>query len=223
MPLTARSLDRFYYELQIEDGMSGLCRPKPQRWVPYLRRGLKRHAEAPKERKEIVPLGTISAAEFDPILRAIGESNLPQNSSRCQAGYGRSLSFGTVKRPTFLNNKSLDDGRYNKRFPELYKALCDFGDDNVPFEYSSIVLNVDYNSKPHYDVSNRSMSFIVGFGKYTGGKLAIGNPDPEDPNTIEKMFDVNIRHRPILFDGSLWLHWTEPWEGERCSLIYFRK
>jgi hypothetical protein len=51
----------------------------------------------------------------------------------------------------------------------------------------------------------------VAFGSYTGGELVLKNPTDTE---------YNIRHRPILFDGSKIQHYTKEFTGRRWSIVF---
>jgi hypothetical protein len=50
---------------------------------------------------------------------------------------------------------------------------------------------------------------IVGLGDYQGGELFVEG---------EK---INIRYKPVEFDGFRLRHWTAKFAGERFSLVWF--
>ena len=102
------------------------------------------------------------------------------------------------------------------------------------FPFSSIQINYNYASRPHVDKNNLGTSFIVGCGEYTGGELWVHDESGEDKCTLEnedvtayyhsgKEFNgktLQIRDAWTIFDGTK-MHYTEPFEGERYSIIYF--
>lgn len=78
-------------------------------------------------------------------------------------------------------------------------------------------------------------SFIVGLGDYRGGELWVHDENGENKWTIQGEEDVTafyhvgrelngqmsqIRNAWTIFDGNN-LHWTNQFEGERYSIIYF--
>jgi hypothetical protein len=97
--------------------------------------------------------------------------------------------------------------------PRLHYLLMKFGLVHLPpgFTFTSIQVNDSYTCEAHFDKNNRGDSFIVGFGPYTGGELVL-------KEGVDKAY--NIRHRPMLFDGSLTEHYTKEFEGKRWSLVY---
>jgi hypothetical protein len=83
-----------------------------------------------------------------------------------------------------------------------------------PFASSThCAINANAQFKPHVDSgrgAGQSRSIIVGLGDYTqGGELIVeGN-----------YFD--IRYQPLEFDGWTLRHWTNLFQGERFSLVWF--
>lgn len=77
---------------------------------------------------------------------------------------------------------------------------------------SHCAVNCNAAFTPHVDSgkgSGQSLSLIVGLGDYVGGELSVeGN-------------DFDIRYRPLEFDGWKLRHWTQRFQGERFSLVWF--
>eukprot|EP00930_Biecheleria_cincta_P049347 TRINITY_DN34561_c0_g1_i1.p1 TRINITY_DN34561_c0_g1~~TRINITY_DN34561_c0_g1_i1.p1 ORF type:complete len:477 (+),score=62.96 TRINITY_DN34561_c0_g1_i1:190-1620(+) len=103
------------------------------------------------------------------------------------------------------------------------------------FPFTSIQLNYNYASRPHVDKNNLGTSFIVGLGDYTGGELWVHDESGDSKWTMRGEQDVTafyhvgrelngqslqIRNAWTIFDGNK-LHWTNEFEGERYSVIYF--
>jgi hypothetical protein len=108
-----------------------------------------------------------------------------------------------------LGGKTRGPSRYNKKFPELFKAIKDMISYYHPnFKYTTIQLNKNVLSPPHIDKNNVGPSYIIGLGDYTGGNLAIEG----------KKF--NIKNKWKYFDGNKG-HWTEPFKGLRYSIVFF--
>lgn len=106
---------------------------------------------------------------------------------------------------------------------------------SADFPFTSIQLNYNYASRPHIDKNNLGTSFIVGLGDYRGGELWVHDENGENKWTIQGEEDVTafyhvgrelngqmsqIRNAWTIFDGNN-LHWTNQFEGERYSIIYF--
>ena len=66
--------------------------------------------------------------------------------------------------------------------------------------------------RPHRDSgagAGQGVSLIVGLGDYAGGELFVeGEP-------------IDIRYAPARFNGWKQRHWTNAFEGERFSLVWF--
>lgn len=144
------------------------------------------------------------------ILEYLKNNKLDINYKRLNSGIGQSQCFGKYR---IRKKKGLYDSKNNTRHPKLYELLQQFGNkyviQHIP-EYTSIQVNVNYQSKPHYD-RNSGNSFIVGFGNYSGGALIINS------------YKHNINYQPLLFNGKNWLHSSDTFIGDRITLIYFKQ
>lgn len=77
---------------------------------------------------------------------------------------------------------------------------------------SHCAINANAQFSPHVDSgrgAGQSLSMIVGLGDYSGGDLAV-----EGDN-----FD--IQYQALEFNGWKLRHWTNPFAGERFSLVWF--
>ena len=144
---------------------------------------------------------------FAPLLAELHRKPLPTNFDRTVVGQGKSQAFGLIRRWSYRPYLS----RNTWMRPELWQMLQDWAASELPagFQWDAIQVNQDYASKPHRDKGNRGQSYIVGFGPYTGGALNVEGTAQD------------IRHRGHLFCGAEQEHWTEPWAGERFSLVFF--
>lgn len=147
-----------------------------------------------------------AADDFQAIIAELQRKPLPVNYDRMVAGQGKSQAFGVIRRWSYRPWLS----RNSWQRPELWSLLLDFAAKHVPIQWDAVQVNDNYRSAPHRDKGNRGESYIVGFGDYSGGALNI-HDTPYD-----------IRHRAYVFRGSEQLHWTEPWEGQRYSLVFFK-
>ena len=118
----------------------------------------------------------------------------------------RSVSMGLV-RDWKTGGKTISN--FTQKYPELWNLLVKYGDDNVPHPYTSVCINHNTISKPHYDSNNKGVSSIIGIGDYTGGELVVEHQA------------IDIKNKLFTFDGSKQLHWSLPFEGQRYSLIFF--
>ena len=130
----------------------------------------------------------------------------------------QSCNFGLVKK-RFNNNgnskykfdQPIQEGNNNSKFPKIYEQLKKLITEIDPnFDYDCITLNHNFLCHPHYDKQNKSPSIIVGLGEYEGGELVIEN------------CEFDIRHKPLIFHGGTCKHWTNNYEGDRYSVIYFK-
>jgi hypothetical protein len=130
------------------------------------------------------------------------------------AGIGRSLSFGYGR---IRKYKGINEFKANHTYPELYEELQRMAEILCPFECNSIIVNHNFKCAMHTD-KNKSDSIIVGLGDYKGGELSI----------LERVDDVgrrfydcyDIKYNPMQFNGYENSHWTEPFTGERYSIIF---
>jgi|688.fasta_scaffold07436_9 hypothetical protein len=146
---------------------------------------------------------------FDEIIQELQRQPLPMNEYRISSGSGRSQVFGVVGRRCLPPDYS----RLCWTRPYLYKLLLDFGKQHVPIPWNAITCNQSYKADKHYDKNNVGDSFLVSFGKYTGGDLLIHEGDLSGNH--------NICYKPIVTDFSKVLHSVEEFEGERYSLVYY--
>jgi hypothetical protein len=147
---------------------------------------------------------------FIEIIQELEEHPLPVNKYRDKAGEGRSAAFGFVNR----RSAPVDISRLCWLRAGLYKKLLDLGTRICPFEFDGITINQNYKAAPHRDKGNVGESFLVAFGDYQGGELQILEGDLSGT--------YGIRHAPVLFDGSKYLHAVRPWTGARYSLVFYR-
>lgn len=132
---------------------------------------------------------------------------LPINSWRKGVGVGRTQVFGFCRRmsyyPWYVRN--------NKRYPELYKSLCELGKRICPFAFDAIQVNQNMECKAHVDKGNLGLSVIVSGGDYTGGELVVEGEVKE------------TRYKPLVFDGGKNRHWNNPiTSGNKWSIVYFK-
>jgi hypothetical protein len=108
-----------------------------------------------------------------------------------------------------LGGRTRGPSRHNAKHADLYQALQDFiKKRRSTFEYTTIQINKNVECLPHVDVNNVGPSYIIALGDFVGGELVIeGAPSP-------------IRNKLKRFDGRKG-HWTNPFKGERYTIIYF--
>jgi FkbM family methyltransferase len=133
-------------------------------------------------------------------------------SGKAKLGKGMLQTFhlGVFQKPfsSYIGNT-----KYTSQYPELWEALLALGKEyNFPF--SSATINKDLVCEPHKDSKNVGNTLIVGLGDYTGGGLGV---EYEDGTQDE----IDINHKPLIFDGKMIKHWTNPFQGTRYSVMLY--
>ena len=82
------------------------------------------------------------------------------------------------------------------------------------FKYSQVQINKNYLCPPHKDSSNVGESILLTLGDFTGG-----NTQVQIENDV--IIDYNSHHNIVKFNGSKYLHWTEPFVGNRYAVVFF--
>jgi hypothetical protein len=84
-------------------------------------------------------------------------------------------------------------------------------------QINELCLNRSVPMGPHRDSKNSAeVSFVCFLGDYTGGALCI-----QEDTDLRKLTERRVWH---TFSGQKHLHWVEPFEGERYSVVaYTRK
>lgn len=137
----------------------------------------------------------------------IEKTTIGVNTSRKNSGKGRSQVFGYGN----VRQKGFTEFKNNTDYPELYKALLEFGKKVVPsyIPFTAIQVNHNYKTKKHIDGSNVGLSLAVSFGDFTGGELVVNG----------KAYQT--KEHPVIFNGALFEHYNKPIKGNRYSLVYF--
>jgi hypothetical protein len=124
----------------------------------------------------------------------------------------KSQNFGLVRK---FRMKVFHESNNNFHYPEIYDALKAIILIIDPFfKYKTITINKNVEALPHRDKNNTNSSLIIGFGNYTGGGLYV-----EEPDGSFKLHDIH--NKPLYFNGVLQTHYTEPFNGERWTAIYY--
>jgi tRNA U38,U39,U40 pseudouridine synthase TruA len=98
---------------------------------------------------------------------------------------------------------------------DVDRVTVDGLEPEVPTERSPsshCAVNCNAQFTPHVDSgrgAGQSLSMIVGLGKYSGGELLVEGDE------------YDIQHKALEFDGWRLRHWTNPFAGERFSLVWF--
>lgn len=125
---------------------------------------------------------------------------------------GRTMNFGFIR-----TRSGYKDAVSNARQPELFKACVEIGNLVVPkgWKYSTITLNHNVKAKKHIDGTNVGDSVIVAIGDFEGGGLYTYNPDGTKPKLMD------IEDQPAMFNGAILPHKTQPFKGNRYTLIFY--
>jgi hypothetical protein len=145
---------------------------------------------------------------FVPLLKAYSEQSIPLYYERHNSGSGRSQSLGILPRRNYGVGESRNNDRFKTVLEEarkLAKVIC------PDLNYTTIMMNHNYEALPHRDKNNDGISCVVAFGDYTGGELKIDD-------TL-----YNLQYRPFFFNASTTTHSVEPiTSGTRFSIVFFR-
>ena len=123
----------------------------------------------------------------------------------------QSITFGTVI-PFMKSHKDIQECASNKNFAFYYKILKEYIKRILPdYQFSHITLNRNLKCLPHKDKNNVTESTIFSFGEFSGGELNVSG---------EK---INIYKKPFTFNGCKEVHFTEPFKGDRFSIVIYNK
>ena len=149
-------------------------------------------------------LPEIDERDFKDLREHLSKHNIPMNKYRKGVGDGRSQCFGMVRKrsmaPDLSRNSWFD--------PRLHYLLMLFARQHVQIPFTSVQVNDNFPCATHRDKHNQGESYIVAFGDFVGGELVLDGKEH------------NIRHRPILFNGSEINHSVKPFIGRRWSIVY---
>ena len=152
--------------------------------------------------------------------------------AKCKKG-GGSMLYGTTWKgylkydengEKVYRTKAPEKGLYLTKcrdlYPELNDIFIEFTKKYIPeFKWTQVQLNKNFQSPPHFDAANIGESYILGLGDYTKGRLFM---EVESSFTDEPMIrKENIKNRLFCFNGSKYKHWTEDYEGNRYSVVFF--
>jgi hypothetical protein len=127
---------------------------------------------------------------------------------------GRTMTFGFGD-----NRQGWNYYATNKKHPEVFKALVEFGNQVVPkgWEYQGITLNHGVKAKKHVDSKNAGKSVIIGIGDFTGGEIRVWDKDGNNPS------NKNLHDKPVMFNGGILAHETQPFKGDRYTIIFYKQ
>jgi len=126
---------------------------------------------------------------------------------------GNTMNMGVV----LTRGRGYNSSKYATKYPDVLKKVIAYGNAVVPigFTYNAITINRNVQAKRHYDGANKGKSIIVGFGPYDGGALRVYGKQSEE------YVAHDIHDRPLLFNGALLEHETEPFSGTRYTIIFY--
>lgn len=158
---------------------------------------------------------------LDVLKSQITVSKIPQPDKRSSSNRGNII--GTIGRTMTFgfgdNRHGWNHYATNKKHPEVFKALIEFGNQVVPkgWEYQGITLNHGVKAKKHIDSKNVGASVIIGIGDFTGGEIRVWNKNDANPQ------DKNLHDKPVMFNGGLLPHETQPFKGDRYTIIFYKQ
>ena len=152
-----------------------------------------------------------------------GSTSINQNDGSRANGTGNGSRPNNGGSMTVVNTALVDPDvipvpRANALFPEMATSVFEleiwlikeYGLLRPPSTHCAVNRNATF--LPHVDSgrgAGQSVSMIYGLGDYTGGAICVEGTASD------------IRYVPLEFDGWRQRHWTEPYEGERYSLVWF--
>ena len=154
------------------------------------------------------------------LLEALKKRTIPPIS---RGKNNRGAVIGTIGRTITLgfgdNRQGYNFFKTNEKYDEIYTALVHFGNQVVPkgWEYQGITLNYGVKAKKHIDSKNLGRSVIIGIGNYTGGDIRIWDKNGKNPK------DYDVHEKPTMFNGGVLAHETQPFKGERYTIIFYKQ
>jgi len=145
---------------------------------------------------------------FTALLEAYKKHTITLYYERRNSGAGRSQSLGILPR----RNYGVGESRNNEKYSDILNCARELAKVICPnLNYTTLMVNHNYQASPHKDKNNDGTSCVVAFGDFEGGELeAEGNT-------------YSIRHRPFFFEASDTLHSVKPiTSGDRYSIVFFR-
>jgi len=157
----------------------------------------------------VAELSELDPSAFEELMNHLASKKIHMNRYRSNSGLGRSQCYGIVRKRSMAPDLS----RCSWKDAKMHYLLMKFARAYVPIPFTSVQVNENYATKKHKDTHNVGESYIVAFGNYEGGDLVLYNKD-------ETKKEYNIRHRPLLFNGSQIEHSTNDFTGLRYSLVF---
>lgn len=151
----------------------------------------------------------LDSSIFQPLLEAYKVASIPIYGERKNSGKGQSQSIGILSR----RNYGIGYSRNNRRYADILREARKLAQIICPeINYTTIMLNVNYEAEPHRDKNNIGASCVVAFGEFEGGLLKIGD------------IEYNISYRPMVFEAAKNTHSVSSiTSGTRYSIVFFRQ
>lgn len=160
------------------------------------------------------------------ILKLLTLTNIPKSSKRANItgirytgkdnrNYGFPIQSFTLGSVRDWSNGLKTISNATKENQELYQLLIEYGKTICSHPFESICINKNVVCQKHRDINNKGISTIVALGTFTGGHLGMEISPTES-------ISIDIHSKPFSFDGGKITHWTEPFDGTRYSIIYFK-
>ncbi len=139
----------------------------------------------------------------------------PKGTGSMLYGYTWKSYLSPTKNRTPSIYKGLWNTKVKDEYPELDNVFKEFAEIYFPdFQYLQVQMNKNFPCPPHFDSKNIGESILCCFGNYSGGRTYVQYSDKE----IKKL---DPRQAPCRFNGSQFLHWVEPYKGDRYSLVFY--
>ena len=154
-----------------------------------------------------------SGSDRRKMMNKVGLKHPPKGNGSMLYGY----TWKSYMSPT-KNRTKVKEGVFQTKVkddhPELEKYFREFASLHFPhFEWGQVQMNKNFPCPPHKDSANIGESVLCCFGDYTGGLTIV---DYES-----KLRKYDGKKAPVRFNGSKYLHYVEPFEGTRYSLVFF--
>jgi hypothetical protein len=163
----------------------------------------------------------------------IRPTDAPRNAHNTP--YCQSFIFGpNMKDP----NNALS--YWSVQYPDIYTAFQGLLTKYNPhFRYTHITVNKNLRCKRHTDGGNAGLSYIAGFGNYTGGELIVEEEQQHSssststsanssrigssgvPSKTKKEYKLDLKSKFVLFNGKTQPHETCSFSGDRYTLVYY--
>ena len=139
----------------------------------------------------------------------------PKGTGSMLYGYTWKSYLSPTKNRTPSIYKGLYHTKVKDEYPELEEVFREFASWYFPdFNFLQVQMNKNFKCPPHFDSKNIGESVLCGFGNYKGGNTIIQLTESQTKR-------IDPRAAPCRFNGSKFMHWVEPYEGDRYSLVFY--